>query len=190
MKQPSDRAVRIAVPLAYLALAIALTWPTVETFTTRIGGDGDVRASEWRAGERGGGREQNLAKKKGTAGWLDAAESGARARARTCARARVSGPPAQPLGATLSFTSLSSLISPPSLLLSQHLLALAAGQRLSDALDVAVGEVDAAPPDVALLLDAVLDAYEGHAVDVLQEQSRRLRERLRTSWEQHESGKR
>jgi hypothetical protein len=41
MKALSDRAVRrVAVPLAYLALAIALTWPTVATFSTRMGGDG------------------------------------------------------------------------------------------------------------------------------------------------------
>src|ERR1700677_2205286 len=43
MKSPSERAVRIAVPVAYLALAVALTWPMVETFTSRIGGDGGER---------------------------------------------------------------------------------------------------------------------------------------------------
>ena len=70
-------------------MAVELNFHGEAVFTRcAIGGDGDVRASEWRAGERGGGGEQNLAKKKGTAGWLDAAESGARARARTCARAR------------------------------------------------------------------------------------------------------
>src|ERR1700722_15157657 len=48
MKAPSDRAVRIAVPLAYLALGIALTWPMATTFTTKIGGDfGDGFQNIW-----------------------------------------------------------------------------------------------------------------------------------------------
>jgi hypothetical protein len=48
LPSPSDRVVRFGVPLAYVVLAAALTWPMVATFTTKIGGDfGDGFQNLW-----------------------------------------------------------------------------------------------------------------------------------------------